>query len=529
MANKLKKEIKTIEDCISNKTEEITTGYISNGEIWNAYTMTFAGYYNGLVRNDDCKTSRADTLLPINLLSPASLFFQDLVNAKISLLFTKLPEFKSSNQDIENFLNDNKKKFEDFFFNAIQKYALYGNIACYLDEDGELRLITNNYKIAKNFLILTGRKLAEESKKLLLEQGVEADENVYEVFTGGQRLIRIKEKDYLEPINNFTNAGMSLRDFAFINYLWEKFVLLEELHLKIHRITKSIKHYAVTNQGSREQVEEIEDFKVIEVNSEISATGDPMRLLAYNDNSPITATLQALELQKVTLEQEITKLAKLDLVMTIDKENPSETRIAASNRVQLSSNYWRQQQTKVNNFIESCIQAVLLQHDIAPVEDVMKLNLNSISILEEEAREQKRINDIQQISSLVMQAGQLPPGAAELNYLMAKEIASASSISEEVKNALNKMVVSQEQAKLQASQQQAQPSIEDLEKQKVVSETVKNNSQAKKAEVEAELLPKKIEVQATDEEQQLMDANTRALRQQEKRGVGTWLKNKLKR
>jgi len=157
-----------------------------------------------------------------------------------------------------------------------------------------------------------------------------------------------------------------------------------------------------------------------------------------------------------------------------------------------------------------------LQEQIAPKEDVLNLQLNSISIVEEEFREQKRINDIQQISQLIMQGGSMPPAAAQVNYLMAKEIASSASISEELKVALSNLVVEQEQAKQQAAQQQGQPTPQDLDNAKTQTEIAKNQAQTQKAVVETELLPKRLAIQQKDEEQQTMDAQTRAIRLQNK-------------
>ncbi|MCL2567183.1 MAG: hypothetical protein FWE18_03705 [Alphaproteobacteria bacterium] len=508
--SKVLRDLEAIEAAIIANTEKKEAPIITAGMVGIAYAMFFDSTGIGDSANYQQKTEKI-----ITGLSPASLFFRDLVAAKMSLLFTKFPEWKTNNTDIDNFLKDNKEKLEKFFFNVVRDYVLYGNIAVFINADNELEIVINSFQTAKNSLILQ-RNLAPDSKTLLNNASIQTQTQVYEVFSDGVRFIRTNPNEYVENGENYSNAGMSLTDTAFINFLWDKFILLERLHSKIRGIVASIQHYALASASNREYLEQIEDFRVIELNAEIFNFNEIGALLGYNDNSAIFATLQGLQAEKAELEADITRLAKLDLVFSVDKENPSETRIAANNRVQLSSNFWRQEQAKFSNFVKATTQALLLQEQIAPKEDVLNLQLNSISIVEEEFREQKRINDIQQISQLIMQGGSMPPAAAQVNYLMAKEIASSASISEELKVALSNLVVEQEQAKQQAAQQQGQPTPQDLDNAKTQTEIAKNQAQTQKAVVETELLPKRLAIQQKDEEQQTMDAQTRAIRLQNK-------------
>jgi hypothetical protein len=290
-----------------------------------------------------------------------------------------------------------------------------------------------------------------------------------------------------------------------INSAFEEFFTLDALHRNYLKTLAGLKTNAITYKTMEVEARKAlsENFSLVTLNVSNSwQNKDVASLLQWMDNKPLNETIKIQSQEIESLKQKIIELCDLqDLFTKVD--NSSETRIAAENRVATSNLAIESRQNKVNNFIENFIKnfmAIKLDKNVMEID----LELNSVSILQEENERLRKEQDLQKIMQLINLATTSSPAVSNMYFKILKEAINLSNLDNELLKEVEK--IEQEYlVNIQNASQNQQPPIElQVEVAKSQAETNKINAEAKKIELETKLLPKELNFKIEEQLQQNM-------------------------
>lgn len=500
-------------------------------------SQTIYMYLNYGFYRDDYKWINKVNNTRDRVLSPASSFFNKVCNMQASVLYSRFPEYSTNNQAITEFIENNKKELDSIFKDAVFNYVAYGKAYIKLNKELKLESIspcefetnenadyvafTNKLSVELDHkLKIAEFELNKDTTKLLTDNKVYLSQDNKNIFMPKQGMFVLDE---LNSNNNAISCKPFIVDVEALFYKLENFYYnyLESLNgLRTNFIVPK----ALENEINQHFKANFTGIKYSINTGNLTPNINPKDLVAYIDNSGVIQSLVSYKEQLELLKQQILELSNSESLYnpSLD-DNPSETRIAAQDRVNRSTTAWQSKQSKVNNYIEYILKKYL-SLNLGIKQEEIELELDSVSILEQEQKEVKN-NAIQgQILALCDKIVQLP--SVELvalhktvidNLINKSSLPNAfkQSVEDLVASVVNNLQAMQQDPNAQAIQQkqaqiQDQAIALDLAKkqadiEKTQSETQENIAQTKQMQVEASLKPNELAYKQQEQNQQDLD------------------------
>lgn len=445
--------------------------------------------------------------------SPASSFYRTLVEKITSFLYSKFPEYSTENPDVEVLLDENKHILEQFFYKAVFEYVLYGEVFVNYAYETEFLEINYDRNIVYMDYIETQGKL----------QGV--DVTCY--FK--DNLEYLKKGDDLFLISSTSNRYyMNLYDnMPFIQYVYSYFRGLEDATSKNLQSVDAIRNILTLPQQFHKDV--IKAYK--EKFSDLLLLTQPNGINAgqitngWVNNTPLATTQEILTNSIQWFRNEIVEVLGLtDIFNKIVKDNPSETRVSAENRVNLSTLTWEMKQRKVNNFVLFCLKDFILRR--LGINDET-LEVNALNMVQKEQKQQEEAQTLTTIMNLIKESRQATGSTSQLIYYVIAEMSTKAGFSNELKAKIDNIIKENEDIKKQQAENpptdwnalliQSQIELNKNKALEVSSESWLNSSKLNTEEVNRQKTmadiqqnQEELQIEKEDADQQLLDAKRRA-------------------
>ncbi len=514
--NYIKKALQQDPICLYKNKEEIDTFYNQSIDTKHSNALNSYQYKDSI--------------------SFGSAFYRKLIDRLANAYFTRFPSYKSKDNKVINFLDSNKEELTKTFKKAIKEYCLYGSACLTINEELKLESFSKELYLYGDVLVEKG-KLTEDAlasikelgiKEILQEQGItlkqDEEQEILIAYYNNKKYMLIENACVeLEFANSDSSLSIS-RETALVNYIYTILLKLEYLHEKYLKAHNSIKNTVLHEKHLKNEVQKYfnDDFNVIEIASANAFNSDITSLFQYVSNAPIHENIKVLEERIEALKMQAIDLLDMQDLFTVEA-NPNETVEAAANRVAVSAINIESESTKVNDFIERSIKYYLAFKLEIPVSEI-DLELDAVSILQEEQKEAKKQASVQRAIELTNLAANSSPALATFYYTLLDEIIETSNFNNDLKEALNLVKQEQMQAKqdpnaqaMQQQQAQIQEQATALELQDKQTDIAKKQAEITKIEsetqnklVETELKPAELSYKQQEQDQQDLDTAIKA-------------------
>lgn len=509
------KIVETIAEKLTDDTSKSSL-FLSKDDIDRFYNHAFSQSFTGFSKEY------------ANAVSPASGIFKKIVKRISSALFSKFPEFTTDNVEVRELIDKNKEDLENTFKKAIHNYVLYGFSVLSVDDNGNLVPDLDDRWFCKNGVLCERGAIDQNSIAYAVANNIQiSPEQEYIVaHKDGFRFLMLDGKESLDLGNSGLDYSFILADNEpFVAYTFLHFLALEGLYMKMLNTLKALKVTAISYKSYADEVKTYfaEDFNVLLLNSQPNYQNkDVGGLVQWGDNAPVANTLNIQRQQIRLLNQDIVDILDLqDLFNNQEQDNPTETRVAAANRVAVSQITWEDAQSKVNNFVEKNLKN-WVSKQLGVEYSSVDLEINSISILQAEADLAKMEQTVEQIISLIDKASESSPATSKFYYDLIDALLKKASLPEILTTDIKGMIKEQVASKKQQAEEPVQPNLEeekamaDIEKTK--ADTQKSLAEADKYKVDSQFKGEEVRIAAEDQAQQTADSN-RAILEDKAKGV----------
>ncbi len=363
------------------------------------YNKCFDNYFQNI---NLTKTTRT--------LSPISAFFQSIVDVYTSMLYTSFPEFHSNNDEVFNFIEENKKNIDIILKKVVKDYVLYGVAGVVIDDDNH-KEITNldlsHFFVEKNGKYLGFYGYLQESDIATLKElniKVEKGKEYNIIHEKGHRYLILDDGQMIDlGITNFDEQDI-VKTEPFIKKVEIQFMELERLYIQYLRTLKALKMNVITYKSFEEEVKEhfSSDFNVIMVNTVNNYQNTNVKdLLSWVDNSHVATNLRIQREEIKNLKSDIVQTLNLQSIMnTINGLDTSqETRVSSMDKINKTTQVLKSKQNDIINFTNHIIKKyIALNLGVADSSNI-QIEIGAVSLLEDAQRKKENKDAVEEILS----------------------------------------------------------------------------------------------------------------------------------